>query len=266
MVLKRRVALNSVQLDSVDDRIMISGVVTGDGKENIQTVSLWGDSAGSRVTSMHRDSLDITVKFRVRLKKRSMADREEVVEKVNSWASAGGTLTTNYKTGRYISVFLAQAAAVGDPWEWTKEYSLVFRACGVPYWQSYMSQRVQNTNSYSTSFTVKGSVRSVMNVTFKNTSGETCDTITVSIGESSMSFSNLGLADNETFYIDHIDNGKRCLLTIRIKDTDGVYRSAMNKRSASSSDDLYATPGSKTFSFSAGKFGNLTFTNWGRFA
>ena len=56
MQLKHRVALDDVQLDSVDDRIMISKIETGDGKENIQLASLWGEVAGSRVTSMHRDS------------------------------------------------------------------------------------------------------------------------------------------------------------------------------------------------------------------
>ena len=266
MVLKHRVALNGVQLDSVDDRIMISGVVTGDGKENIQTVSLWGDTTGSRVTSMHRDSLDITVKFRIRLKKRSMADREEVIEKVNAWASAGGQLTTNYKTNRLINVFLAQAAAAGDPWEWTKEYSLVFRACGVPYWQSYSATGVTNKSSNAFSFTVKGSARSVMNVTFKNKSGSTCDTFSVDTGESSMSFSSLGLGNNETLYITHNDTGRKCLLEITIKDTNGVYRSAMSKRSVGSSDDLYVTPGSRTITVTAQGAGDITVSNYGRFA
>ena len=114
MQLMHRVALDGVELDSVDSRIMISKIETGDGKDNVQTVSLWGDSTGSRVTNVHRDSLDITVKFRIRLKKRNMAEREEVIEKVNAWAFSGGWLTTNYKDNRRIRVFRQQAATPGD--------------------------------------------------------------------------------------------------------------------------------------------------------
>ena len=139
-------ALDGIELDSVDDRIMISKIETGDGKENIQTVGLWGDGAGSRVTGIHRDSFEITVKFRIRLKKRDMAEREEVVEKANAWAAGGSTLTVNYKENRMIRVFPAQFATAGDPWEWTREYAIVFRACGVPYWQEREPESVRRTN------------------------------------------------------------------------------------------------------------------------
>ena len=67
MQLRHRVALDGVQLDSVDSRIMIQRIETGDGKENISAVSLMGGS-GSRVTNIHRDSIEITVKFCIRLK------------------------------------------------------------------------------------------------------------------------------------------------------------------------------------------------------
>ena len=267
MQLRHRVALNGVELDSIDPRIMIQRIETGDGKENINTVSLMGGS-GSRVTSIHRDSLDITVKFTIRLRKTEMADRETVIEKVNAWAFAGGWLTTNYKENRRIRVFRAQAAGAGDPWEWTKEYALVFRACGVPYWQEEepASATVENVSSANISLSVAGSEKSVLEAEFRNTSGSTVSTLTISTGEASMTFSDLGLANGETLVIDHNDNGKRNYLRIRIRSSGGTYRSAMSKRSAGSGNELTISPGSRTVTLTAGGAGTAKVSCSGRFA
>ena len=267
MQLRHRVALDGVWLDSVDSRIMINKIEEPDGKENVNTVSLWGES-GSRVTEKHRDSLDVTVKFQIRLKKREMAAREEVLEKVNTWAYAGGWLSTNYKNDRRIRVFLAQAAGAGDPWEWTKEYSLVFRACGVPYWQMANPSSVMRsgTNYEHLNMSVSGSTKSVLEAQFVNTSGSTIDTVSIDAGESAMSFSGLGLGNGETLVIDHDDNGLRAFLRIRILSTGGVWRSAMGKRNPASSNELTVSPGQHTVVFSAGGTGKITVSNYGRFA
>lgn len=267
MQLKHRVALDGVQLDEVDYRIMIQKIETGDGKENINTVSLMGGS-GSRVTNIHRDYLDITVKFTIRLRKTEMAAREEILEKVNAWAFAGGWLTTNYKENRKIRVFRAQAAAAGDPWNWTKEYVIVFRACGVPYWQERQAEQVMFTNvaSKNITFGVKGSEKSVLDVQFKNTSGSTINSFTIGTGEASMSFSSLSMANGETLVIDHQDTGKKNLLRIRIRGTAGSYRSAMAKRSTGSSNELTISPGTHTVSMTAGGAGTIIVSCNGRFA
>ena len=268
MELRHRVALDGVQLDSVDSRIMITRVETGDGKENISAVSLWGESTGSRVTNIHRDSIDITVKFHIRLKKRNMQEREEVLEKANAWAFAGGWLTSSTKKERKIRVFRAQAAAAGDPWDWTKEYAIVFRACGVPYWQQSNPASVmrQNVTSVNLTVGVGGSEKTVAEAQFKNTSGATCNTFSINTGESSISFASLGLADGETLIIDHDDNGKRCNLRMRIRSTGGSYRSVMDKRTSGSSDDLTVSPGTRTIAISAAKAGTITVNCHGRFA
>ena len=267
MQLKHRVALDGVELDSIDYRIMIQKIEVADGKENINTVSLLGGS-GSRVTNIHRDYLDITVKFTIRLRKTEMAEREEILEKVNAWAFAGGWLTTNYKENRKIRVFRAQAAGAGDPWDWTKVYQIVFRACGVPYWQEKNAETAMFTNvsSKSITFGVNGSEKSVLDVQFKNTSGSTINSFSINTGEASMTFSSLALANGETLVIDHADNGKRNNLRIRIRGTSGSYRSAMAKRTSGSGNELTISPGTHTVTMSAGGAGAITVSCNGRFA
>lgn len=267
MQLRHRVALDGVQLDEVDGRIMIQKVETGDGKENINVVSLAGDSSGSRVTSMHRDSIDITVKFTIKLRKTEMADREIILEKANAWAYGGGWLTTNYKTNRKIRVFRAQAAGAGDPWDWTKVYDIVFRACGVPYWQEESPQALMrlNTRNEIMILGVNGSEKSVLEASFQNTSGGTVNTFSLDTGESSMSFTGLGLANGETLIIDHDDNGKKNLLRLRIR-SGNSYRSVLNKRSQGSSNDLEISPGVHRIQMTAGGNGKITISASGRFA
>ena len=265
MQMQHRVALDGVWLDEVDSRIIIQKIETSDGKESINITSLAG-SSGSRVSSPpHRDSLDILVKFAIRVKKKEMAEREMILEKVNAWAFAGGWLTVNYKSNRRIRVFRAQAAGAGDPWEWTKQYQIVFRACGVPYWQEDQPETLSRANVSDETFQFgqSGSENGVLDVSFQNTSGSTINTFSLSTNDSSMEFSALGLANNEMLVIDHDDNGKRCNLRIRIKSTAGVYRSALGKRTNGSSDDRTII---HQIQIHAGGSGKLTLRGYGRFA
>lgn len=267
MQLRRRVALNGVQLDSIDNSIVIQGIDEADGTEDIESVVLYG-TGGSRVTSIHRKELSVTVRFSILLRKDRMAEREEVLEKVNAWAYGGGWLTTNYKTNRRIRVFRVQAPGMGDARNWTKEFTILFRACGVPYWQEENPEAVtvQNASSRTISFGVRGSETSVLDFSFRNTSGETINTFSIQTPMSSISFSGLGLANGETLVLDRTDNGKWCLMQIRIRNSGGTWRSAMSKRTESSSNDLTIAPGTHPVSFTAGGAGTITISCNGRFA
>ena len=267
MQLRHRVALDGIELDSIDERIMIQKVETADGKESVSTVDLFGVGSGSRVTNIHRSSLDITVKFTLRLRKTAMAEREEILERINAWAYAGGWLTTNYKENRQIRVFRAQAAGAGDPWNWTREYSIIFRACGVPYWQERNPEMVtvRNVSSRSIAFGVNGSEKSVLGIQFQNTSGGTINSFTISTGIAEIKLRNLGLANGQTLEIDRRDDGRRCVLFIR-KGSGSSWQSAMDKRTTDSSNDLFVEPGTQTITFSADGNGTLSISCCGRFA
>ena len=134
MILKRRVALEGVQLDELDERIVISGIDEAAGKDSITAV---GSSAGvgQRITGRRRDTLDVPVKFLMKIKNGDMEARELLLEKINGWAAAGGWLTVGHRPDRRLNVVLAQAPGAGDMFNWTNEYTMVFRAYSVPYWE-----------------------------------------------------------------------------------------------------------------------------------
>jgi len=266
MQMTRRVALNGVWLDNVDSRIVISSIEPGDGKENIAAT----DSAaryGQRVTQNRRSTLDVVVKFMMLEHGHSvngLQARAELLEKVNEWASAGGVMTINYKPGRRLNVILVQAPGEGSLWNYTKEFSIVFRAYAVPYWEDTedMKVMIQNTSSYTVSVGVSGSAPTPILVAFKNTSGSTSDTFSVSAGGKTISFSSLGLASGETLTINEGTNG---LFQAYITSTGGVNRSAMSKRTAESADDLVVNPGTVSVSVTSQRVGTLTVSHRGRY-
>lgn len=263
MVLSHRVALNGVQLDSVDSRILIQSIEEQAGKDQISAVGVFG-GAGQRITNRHRDYLDVIVRFSIRQKKSNMQARSDVFEKVNAWAAAGGWLTVNYKTNRRLRVICAQYPAAGDQWNWTSVYAITFRAYAIPYWQQATATQTTATgSSISRQITVLGSERTALEISFTNSSGSACDTFTITAGGSTIALSGLGLASGETLYIDHTDDG---ILRIRIKSTSNVYRSALAKRTAASSDDLWVNPGTVSVTVTAQRSGTLTISCAGRFA
>ena len=266
MILKRRAALDGVQLDSIDSRILIQKIEPAAGKETIDAASIW-DGSGSRVTGIHRDSLDIVVSFSINEKSYRPQARAEVLEKVNTWAAAGGWLTVNYKPGRKIRVIAAQLPGEGDMMQ-RNQYSITFRAFGVPYWQEAypVALAVDGTASggdYSSAegtYTVGGNQRTVADVSFRNTGSGTINALTIWAGDSTLIFTGLGLAAGETLIIDHPDDGKRSLMRCRIGN-----RSALGNRTAGSANDLWVDPGERLVGYTADGDGSLDITILGRF-
>lgn len=262
MILSHRVALNGVQLDSVDHRILVQGVDEAAGKDQLSAVSVFG-GVGQRVTNRHRDYLDVTVRFSLKIKKNDMQSRSDVFEQVNAWAAPGGWLTVNYKANRRLRVERFQCPAAGDQWAWTSVYSITFRAYAVPYWQEATTTLyTANGASMEKRIAVQGSEKSVLDVQFKNTSGETCNSLSMAAGESEIALENLGLLSGETLILDHTEDG---LLRIRIQ-SGSAFRSALGKRTAASSNDLWVRPGGVDVAISAQRAGEFAVQCLGRFA
>ena len=266
MILRRRVALNWRHLDEIDPRILIQGSEPQAGRETTGTASLWG-GVGSRVTGEHRESLDVNVQFSLDIKRAHFEERAFVLEQIMTWAAAGGWLTLSQKPGRRLRVYAAQLPAEGDPLDWTQRYTITFRALGVPYWQRDAANTVTLSGaSASGVLSVTGNVATDAELLFKNTSGSVCNTVTVTAGDSTMALTDLGLASGETLWIDHDDDGRRCVLRIRIEDTNGVMRSAYSCRTPDSSDELRVTPGVQPVTLTAQRAGILKMSCYGRFA
>ena len=273
MILKRRVALDGRQLDQVDERIAIRGIDFGGGRDTISAESLDGGT-GSRVSNRHRDSLDITIRFGLRIEPGDETERGELLEAVNGWAAAGGWLTTNLKPDRRIRVICASLPGDGEVMDWTKDYAIVLRAYGCPWWQEETGTsgaQTSNGGRNQVTMAINGYMPAPIDLEYTNLGATTLTGATIGAGpsvsspESQIILTGLGLAQGETLVIDHPDEGDRSWLRIRIRNASGVYRSALSCRTPESSDDLTVSPGRKTIWIAKSGTGTLTVTCRGRF-
>ena len=246
MILKRRVALNGVQLDSLDSRILISGFDEAAGKDVINAVSI-GFGDGQRITAKRRDTLDVTVKFNLNIKNNDMAARDVLLDKINAWAAPGGVLTANHKTGKQLTVVLAQAPGGGDQFFWQNEFTLVFRAYAVPFWENTTATSVTLTqgDAGEGTLTMPGSTEAIGEALIQNKSGGTLDALSLTVNGYQMSFTNLGLTNNAYLTIDHLQTGGIFVKRARIGQA-----SVLDKLTGA--DEFILNPGSNVISYTAG--------------
>lgn len=260
MILTRRVWFKNLALDQQDESIVIRSVDTGVPHESISSVNLMG-GFGQRITSQHWETLDCSVAFAINKPKRDIAGRREVFDKVNTWARGTGWLRTSERDGKRMYVDKVILPDSGDLWDWTREYTIVFRAYNVPFWQDANVTPVTTnlTGDIPRSFvlSVNGDVQTVMDLSFTNTSGSTIDTFEIIIGSNIMSLSDIALGNGKTLDISHGTDG---LLQI-VSDGISVY----DKQSATGAEDLYVEPGDNAIMAIAGGDGTLNAWAYGRY-
>ena len=265
MILSRRIALNDVWLDELDEAIVIRSIDPGTPKQNVQTVNRMG-GAGQRMTVRHWESIEATVTFAINLPKTSLKSRRQVFDAVVAWANNTGWLRINYMQDRRLHVDSVVIPSPGDLWEWTDEYTITFRAYNVPFWQSTVVEKeFRGTTVGGITMDVPGNVESVLNATVTNNSGKAISYLKFEVKQSGKTLSNLQLDDialpaNGKVEIAHT-NG---ILTIK-KISGNSSESIMNRMNAASSDDLFIRPGTISITFSAERAVIVGFSLRGRY-
>lgn len=268
MQLSRRIALDGVQLDELDDRILISEVYEMPPDRSAQATAIYDgtpDSMGSRVSSQQRNSKKVRCKFRINYKRPFMEERGKLLDKINAWAIGGGTLTIGPRPEQKMAVRCQQEAEIGDLRDWTREYTLIFEANAKPYWENTEADtaKTRTTADGSAIIEVTGGLPNVLDVDISNQSGKQIDKMTISEGGYKFVFQELGMQANETLVIDHDSEAR---LRIRLKSAAGVYRSALISRTVKSDDELKVKPGSVTVYITADRAVIMTVKCRGRSA
>lgn len=255
MILSKRVALGGVQLDELHDAIVIRSIDPGVPKESISAVSRMG-GWGQRMTGQHWDTLEVSVTYAIDIPKREMILRRQVFEAVTAWALKKGWLTVNWMEGRRFYVDKVIIPGSGDLWNWTDEYTIVFRAYNVPFWQDELpANAVSNTAAGGRVWIqVGGNMPTVLDATFQNRSGMTINNLWVQAAGQRITLANLGLGGSSALTISHGTDG---LLQIKIGSTS-VYSKYTG------ADDLIVNPGNTAVDYSADRAGTLTVQSYGR--
>ena len=256
MILSKRIALGGQQLDELHDAIVIRSIEPGVTKENITAVDRMGGS-GQRITGEHWQTLDVSVTYAINIPKRKMAERRAVFDLVNAWANQKGWLTINWMESKRVYVDKTILPGSGDLWNWTGEFTIVFRAYNVPFWTADTPESVKSgvMASGNMMISVLGNVGSVLDVEFQNMSGMQIDNFQVRANGNRIILRSVALQNGNKLTITH--------------GTDGLLRITSNGANAyhtySGADDLYVNPGRTAVYFSADRAGILTVTNYGRY-
>ena len=262
MKLQRRVWFRGIPLDELDESVVIRSVDTGVPHETINSVNLMG-GFGQRITSQHWETLDCSVSFAINKPKYDLAGRRAVFDEVITWATGTGQLQTSERPDKKLWVDKVVIPGAGDLWDWTREYTIVFRAYSVPFWQDTTETSVGellNDGTGEVTLNVNGNAQTVLNLNVQNLSGGEINAFSVTAGGNTISLSGIELANNGYMYISHGSDG---LLKITKGSISGT--SVYDKRSADSADDLYINPGENTVSVEAdGKIDLVCYT-YGRY-
>ena len=259
MILRRRAALNGVQLDELDERIYISSIEERPARMSMTaTGSVNGN--GQRLTGFRRESIEVSIRFRMNIRKNDMAGRAVLLERINGWAANGGVLTLAHRPDRQITVFLSQAPGGGEMYNWTDEFELLFTSLSVPYFEDALATSVSSGTATSGVMwlNVPGNTQTVVDVAVRNMSGATINSLTVSVGGKQMQITGTPIAAGRTIQWTHPNNGKNTYLRIH----DGV-RSLLGFRSGA--DDFLVSPGNNRVDFSASRAVIVTASVRGRY-
>ena len=256
MILSKRAALNGQQLDELHERIVIRSIDAGVPHEEVEAENIM-NIFGQRIASQHWESLEVAVTYAIDVPKREMALRRQIFEAVNRWAGQKGWLTVNWMTDRRMWVDKVVYPSAGDMWNWTNEFTIVFRAYGLPFWQAITPSQINIPATAGGTWTidVQGNIPSPVDVDFRNVSGMNIPYFSIRVGYSLLVFNNLGLGGGETLQITHGTSG---LLSAKIGS-----RSVYDKLDPQSTDRLIADPGIMVVQLNATRAGNLNVRNYG---
>lgn len=256
MILRKRVALEGVQLDEIASAIAIQSIDLPPPHETIQAANRMG-GFGQRMTSQHWETREVNVTYAIDLPKTQMAERHEIYEAVNKWALQLGWLTVGTLPNWRIYIDKVIIPSAGDMWNWTSKYQITFRAYNVPFWQDRTPTVAKSSvvASGGATLAVPGTAPTPIDVEIRNRSGVAINQIKVSAGGKTIQLKKLNLSGSGTLKISH--------------GTDGLMQITADGASAYSKftgdDDLIVTPGNRYVSFVAERACEMTASVYGRY-
>lgn len=250
-------ALDGVELSAIAPEIIVTDITHNAPVREVRASDIAGRN-GKLYTRTVTSSAGVTVSFEIHTP--DVRRRAAIMEDVQRWAMPGGVLTTSDRPDRVLRVVCESLPTVGSAQKWTGRCSIGFVAYAVPFWEDEAPHRVSITGNGSKSLFVPGfAAPASVEATVKNTGNGTISTVTLTAGDTSMTFNGLSLGAGQTMTLAHDARG---LLTVRIGG-----ESVLDKRTAASSDELELDPGKNaTLSVTTNGTASTTFETRGRYA
>ena len=251
------VGLDGVELSAIAPEIIVTDITHNAPVREVRASDIAGRN-GKLYTRTVTSSTGVTVSFEIHTP--DVRRRAAIMEDVQRWAMPGGVMTTSDRPDRVLRVVCESLPTIGSAQKWTGVCSIGFVAYAVPFWEDESPRRVSITGNGSKSLFVPGfAAPAGVEARVTNTGSGAISSVTLTAGETSMTFNGISLAAGQTMTIAHDARG---LLTSRIGGT-----SVLNKRTASSSDELELEPGKNAaLSVTTNGTASTTFEVRGRYA
>lgn len=233
MIGRYRVQLNSVQLHSLDDKILILDV--GYSPLEIQKrQSTVANLDGYEITDLYYDKRTVTVTFEIHAY--DIAERNAICQKVMQWARGGGELKTNDREGQFLQVIAEELPDIASARNWTDPLTVVFVTAGCPFWQSRGDKKsAVASNGTSGRLALDGNAPYALVSVTATVSKSTLTSFTATVGSTTIELTGLSVPVGKTIVIDYT---KDRYLRIRANG-----KSAMANMTATSNDNLQAVCG-----------------------
>ena len=250
------VGLDGVELSAIAPEIIVTDITHNAPVREIRSSGIAGRN-GKLYTRTVTSSTGVTVSFEIHTP--DVRRRASLMEEVQRWAMPGGVLTTSDRPDRVLRVVCESPPTIGSAQKWTGVCSIGFVAYAVPFWEDETPRRVSITGNGSKTLFVPGfAAPAGVEAKVTNTGSSSISSVTLTAGETSMTFAGVAVEAGKTMTIAHDMRG---LLTARI---DGT--SVLDKRTPESSDELELDPGKHaTLSVTTDGTASTTFEVRGRY-
>lgn len=249
MVTRYEAYIDGVPLSSLAPEIIVKDIMEREAK-TVNDTYMMANSNGSRYFRRARESLTVSIK--VEIHAYDVFRRQDIMELIHVWAK-GEHLSLNTRPGKRLAVSMEDVAVVPSALKWTQDITISFVAREVPYWEAETPTRLVLTGTSGNGiFKPAGTVEDCpVEFAVKNKGSGLMGLFSASMGGLTMEFEGLGVAPGESFSVTYVD---------------GIQMLPVDKRTASSADDLLAVCGvPNDVSFTADQTAEVTFTARGRF-
>lgn len=228
-------AINGTWLSEIDDRIVVVDVLDDAAKNRVVTVER-SSGSGLRYVRTQRESLTVTIQFVIW--EQDVDLRKELLLRVQRWAadSVGDVarLEINDRRGQLMYVRASEIPSVGSA-KWTDSLSMSFTAYEMPYWMDAEYAKVEVTEGGW--LFAPGFGHAFCETEATNTGEDPVTAVTLSTGDTSITFEGLSLAPGEKLVVSYDRYGR---MHAMIGDA-----SVLPNRTPASSDDLVVLCGAR---------------------
>ena len=248
MIGRYQVWMNDRALTEIDPDIVITDIVY----QPIDRTFASTPFSARHGTLSGRDYIvqnKVSVSFMIR--KYLTDERQEVCQAVNAWCCGGGWLKVSDRPGQRMYVQCTQPLVIPSVLKWLDVLTLEFTAFEYPFWVDETPKTVELDTGETGSVCMPCAFDSVVEATV--TANAALTSIEISCGDTVIKLASLSIASGSTVEIRYTD--KDHILEIVSGTT-----SLIHTRTADSSDDLLAKPGTNALGFTASGSASCVFS------